>query len=320
MAGFQTHIATSTVLGFAYAGGAYSIYEFPWDTCVLAGGLCAVSGMLPDLDSGPGRPLRESLAFAAAVVPMLLYDRARRMGLTHEQMALAGGAIYCAIRFGLGWILRHYTVHRGMYHSFPAAAIATGLAFLICATGTLEMRLFKAGGVLLGFMSHLILDEIWSVKLGGGGIQFKSSFGTAMKFWGDNAWSNLSCYAKLVVVSLLVLYDPVWSTVGSTGKELNRVATSIVDEARDATSRAVRSRTESEDEADRGASGERAPGGRSTEERARGDAGTRKGANRNSALAEREQPRTKSVRKKTSVVSKRGDPRKPPVRWQPQIR
>ena len=25
------------------------------------------------------------------------------------------------------------------------------------------MRLFKAGAVLIGFMSHLILDEIWAV-------------------------------------------------------------------------------------------------------------------------------------------------------------
>src|SRR3954454_4401975 len=109
------HITTSTGLGVAYGAGAALQFDVPLPACVLAGGLCSVSGMLPDIDSGPGRPLRESLSFAAAVVPMLMIDRFSRMGMTFESMALAGGALYCFIRFGLAWFLRKYTVHRGMF-------------------------------------------------------------------------------------------------------------------------------------------------------------------------------------------------------------
>ena len=71
MAGFKTHITTSTVLGIAYGTTAAVAYDVPPPACALAAGLCGVSGMLPDLDSGPGVPLRESVSFAAAVVPML---------------------------------------------------------------------------------------------------------------------------------------------------------------------------------------------------------------------------------------------------------
>ncbi len=56
MAGFKTHITTSSVLGAAYGTGAFMFYDTPWPTCMLGAGLCGVSGMLPDLDSGPGRP------------------------------------------------------------------------------------------------------------------------------------------------------------------------------------------------------------------------------------------------------------------------
>ena len=66
MAGFKTHITTSTVLGIGYGAGAHLLYGLPLDTCMLAGGLCSVSGMLPDLDSDSGVPIRESMAFAAA--------------------------------------------------------------------------------------------------------------------------------------------------------------------------------------------------------------------------------------------------------------
>ncbi len=129
------------------------MYGLPPASCVLAGALCGVSGMLPDIDSGPGRPLRESLAFAAAVVPMMLVDRLEQLGLSQESIVLAGGAIYLLVRFGLGAFLRRYTVHRGMFHSVPAAIIFGELAFLL-ASGELDLRIYKAGGVVAGYLAH----------------------------------------------------------------------------------------------------------------------------------------------------------------------
>jgi len=230
MADFKTHIATSTVLGISYGATAGMLFEVPWQTCLVAGGLCGVSGMLPDLDSGPGRPLRESLAFGAAVVPMLLIDRFRHMGMSNETIALCGGAIYLGIRFVLAWLLRHYTVHRGMFHSLPAALIAGELAFLLCTTGGFEMRCYKAGAVLLGFMSHLLLDEFYSVERRGLGVRLKKSFGTAVKLWGDSGWANISTYLKLIVLTILVLWDPVWEESNlQTGQELHRLTTTLLD-------------------------------------------------------------------------------------------
>ncbi len=185
MAGFKTHITTSTILGIGYGAGAYALNHFPISTCVLACGCCSVSGMLPDIDSDSGRPLRESMSFGAAVVPMMMVDRFKAMGMNLESIILAGGAIYLLIRFGLAAILKHFTVHRGMFHSLPAAAIFGEIAFLVFGCERIELRYFVAGAVVLGFMSHLILDEIWSVEMHRGRIRLKSSFGTAMKFWGD---------------------------------------------------------------------------------------------------------------------------------------
>ncbi len=210
MAGFKTHIGTSTVLGIGYAAGAYGLYHLPPPTCVLAGGLCSVSGMLPDLDSGPGRPLRESMAFAAAVVPMAMVDRFKAMGMSLESIILAGGAMYLLIRFGMAALLRRYTVHRGMFHSLPAAAIAAETVFLVFGSEQLNLRYFVAGGALVGFMSHLILDEIWSIDFAGGRFRLKSSFGTAMKFWGNSMGPNLLTYALVAALTFSALEDPTW--------------------------------------------------------------------------------------------------------------
>jgi membrane-bound metal-dependent hydrolase YbcI (DUF457 family) len=207
MAGFKTHITTSCVLGGGYASlGAY--YGLTIESALVAGGLCGIGGMLPDIDSDSGVPVRETMGFAAAVTPMLLVDRFQHLGLNHEQMVLAAGASYLFVRFGFASLLKNYTVHRGMFHSIPALLIFTGVAFLLCGYGNLHLRYFKAVGVFLGVLSHLLLDEIFAVEWTKGRWRFKKSFGTALKLWGDSAWDNFSTYSKLAVVAVLILSEP----------------------------------------------------------------------------------------------------------------
>ena len=95
-----------------------------------------------------------------------------------------------------------------MFHSLPAALIFAGVAFLVSNSHELQLRYFKAAGVFAGVMSHLILDEIYSVEWKGGRWRFKKSFGTAIKLWGKNSWSNFSTYAKLAFVVLMILGEP----------------------------------------------------------------------------------------------------------------
>ena len=57
-------------------------YGFPIQSCLLAGGLCSVAGILPDLDSDSGVPYRESVAFISAFVPLLLINRFESLGWT----------------------------------------------------------------------------------------------------------------------------------------------------------------------------------------------------------------------------------------------
>ena len=206
MAGFKTHITVSTSIGVGYGAAAAVLYDVPWPACVLGGGLCSLSGMLPDLDSGPGVPLRESVAFAAAVVPMLLVDRLERLGLAPESIVLIEGLLYRLIRYGAGKLLTSVTVQRGMFHSLPALIIVGELAFLICAHEDLWIRAFNAGAVMLGFASHLVLDEIWSIDLRR--LRLKSSFGTAVKLWGNCWWANLVTYANVALLALLIFEDP----------------------------------------------------------------------------------------------------------------
>ena len=207
MADFKTHISTSTTLGFAYGAGAYFAFDIPMSHCFVAGGLCSVAGMLPDLDSASGIPQREMLSFVSVIVPVLMIKRFESIGMTPEHMVFVAGLMYVFIRFVIGGIFKRYTKHRGMWHSLPAAAIAGLATFLVVLSPDLGIRFFKAWAVVLGFLSHLILDEIYSVDWQGKTIRIKRSFGTALKLYGKETWGNVSTYGKLVLLLVLVAGD-----------------------------------------------------------------------------------------------------------------
>jgi hypothetical protein len=163
--------------------------------------------MLPDLDSHSGVPIRETMAFAAAVTPLLLQDRFRQWGLCSESIVLASGLTYLVIRFGVAELLKQYTVHRGMWHSMPAVAIAGLLTFLICAGQDMPIRLFKTGAVVVGYTSHLLLDELYGLGSRHNLVRLRRPLGSTLKLWSNSLWANVSTYSKLVVLIALTLND-----------------------------------------------------------------------------------------------------------------
>lgn len=223
MAGFKTHVSVSTVLGIGYGAVGAGVLGYPLETCMLAGGLCGVAGMLPDLDSKSGVPVREIVALAAAVTPMMMVHRFQEMQMGPESIVLAGALIYIVIRFGVGEIFKLYTVHRGMWHSIPAAITCGLITLFVCSCEDYRLRVFKAAAVVLGFMSHLVLDELWSIQLQGGRVRLKSSFGTAIKFWGKSLWGNVSTYAKLIAMIAVTLGDPILMHQLGVPTQTNRV-------------------------------------------------------------------------------------------------
>jgi hypothetical protein len=94
-----------------------------------------------------------------------------------------------------------------MLHSVPAAAIAGQITFLAFVSNEPLHRYFIAGAVVLGFLSHLVLDEIWAVRQGLFGPKVKKSFGTALKFAGPDVWPNLVAYGIVVALGAIAAGD-----------------------------------------------------------------------------------------------------------------
>ena len=207
MADFKTHITASSILGVGYAAIGYSMFDVPPAHALVAATLCSVAGMLPDLDSSSGIPQREMLSFVSVLVPVLMIDRFEQLQLNHEQMVFVAGVMYAVIRFGIGNLFNKFTKHRGMWHSIPAALVAGMATFMVCLTPDVQIRIYKAWAVVIGFISHLVLDEVYAVNWEGRLPRAKKSFGTALKFFGKDRLPNILAYGNLIWLTFLILGD-----------------------------------------------------------------------------------------------------------------
>ena len=214
MASYRGHLAFAGALGVGY--GSLSIFEwgYDWGPALIAAGLTTLGGLLPDLDSDSGVPVRELFGVSAAVAPFLLFKRVyAHCHESTEQTLVVLSILYLFIRYLLSDIFKRFSVHRGMFHSIPAMLIA-GLATFVLypSDNNTRLRVFLAGAVMLGFLSHLVLDEIYSVDFMGARLHLNKYAGSAVKFVSKSWSATLTAYLLLGFLAWRAWLD--WNSIG----------------------------------------------------------------------------------------------------------
>jgi membrane-bound metal-dependent hydrolase YbcI (DUF457 family) len=207
MASFRGHLAFSASLGAVYGGLLGWHLGVDWATSALAAGLTCVGGMMPDLDSDSGIPVREMFGLTSVCVPLLLLPRLMKHHLSPEQITVILGGLYLGIRHGLSYLFKRVTVHRGMFHSIPAMLIAGMIAFLVYHHSDFRPRVLIAAGVMIGFLSHLVLDELYAVDFRGLKPKLNKYAGSALKFGSPSHWATGFAYLLMVALGFLVFLD-----------------------------------------------------------------------------------------------------------------
>jgi hypothetical protein len=212
MASYRGHLSLSAPLGAAYGALALTRPDPDWGTAILAGTLTTVGGLLPDLDSDSGVPVRELFGLLATVLAVFLFHPLREAGLSIEQTLTVLILSYFFLRYVVSAGFKMVTVHRGMFHSIPAMLISGLVVYLAYPSADFRLKLFLGGGVAVGYLSHLILDEIYAYDFNGIKLKANQFAGTALKL-GSPSWAaTLLTYAVLIGLGYLAFNDvPTWA-------------------------------------------------------------------------------------------------------------
>ena len=210
MADFRTHLSVAAVGGSALAVAAWQAQLLAPGEAVAAALLTAFGGILPDVDSDHSHAVR--LVFSvAAVLAVIAGAVLLRPWLEAGTLLVTCGGLYLAVRYVLAPIFKQFSVHRGIWHSLLAAVLcglATSVASyqLLGEAATLAWSLGVA--LVIGFLIHLLLDELYSVDLEG--TRIKRSFGTALKLFDYREPVNSAI--MLIMVVALGYWMPPWQS------------------------------------------------------------------------------------------------------------
>ncbi|MBL8565008.1 MAG: metal-dependent hydrolase [Hyphomicrobiaceae bacterium] len=204
MANFTTHIAFGTVQSGVLATltmAADVVAPENLVTVTLAG---VLGSILPDIDlkdSRPGKMIWSGLGIFSSFV--VLFAFAEKYSVVELMMIWLGTLV--VVRYGLHALFHRLSVHRGIWHSllagaFMAALTASGLYYVL---GRHEgVAWLGAGFLFLGYLQHLILDEIYSVDVAN--TRVKQSFGTALKLF-DGRYPAASVAMAAAVVGAVMI-------------------------------------------------------------------------------------------------------------------
>lgn len=226
MANFQTHLIGGAVVSSAAAFASYGqgLSGAGETQALFTVGVAA--SLLPDIDADDSKPVRAVFDLAGIVIGFLVaFAFAEWLKLV--DLVLIWAFVWAAVRWPIRILFARFTVHRGIWHSLLMALVLALLAAIGADLwlGLDALAAWLVGGfVLLGYLTHLTLDEIASVDLFDQRV--KRSFGTALKPLSLKVWPvSLSLIGLLyVLVGLTPDPAPMLAAIRRLGIETERLA------------------------------------------------------------------------------------------------
>ena len=203
MANFNIHVTIATAASTGAALVAVNFHlmanaDMPW--LIFLGTL---GGLLPDIDASNSRPVK-LLFNVLALMGVAAALHAFKDGYAPYPLLLIVAGTYLFIRFVMFALFNALTVHRGVFHSV-LAALFFALLMTCISYHFLHWDLLHAwlNGIFIavGFIVHLLLDELYSVDLSNS--RMKNSFGTALKLF---SYNNMTASALLTICTMMLYW------------------------------------------------------------------------------------------------------------------
>lgn len=204
MANFATHIGAGTVVAGALATLTLAADVVAPENLVAVTMAGVLGSVLPDIDLKDSRPSRLMFAGLAVFFSFaVLFNVATKYSIAEMWILWLGTLVL--VRYGLHTIFHRLSVHRGIWHSLLAggfSSVATAVVFYHVLGRPEGVAWLAAGFMMFGYLTHLILDEIYSVDVMD--TRIKASFGTALKLIDTRHWGASAAMAGAVALALYV--------------------------------------------------------------------------------------------------------------------
>jgi hypothetical protein len=213
MANFTTHLAAGTLVSGGLATLTMAADVVAPENLVAVTMACVLGSVLPDIDLKDSRPSKAMFSGLAIFFSFaVLFTAAEHLSVVEMLIAWLGTLVF--VRYGAKALFHEFSYHRGIWHSVLAAVFCsavTAVVYYYILRRPDGVAWLAAGFMFIGFMTHLVLDEIYSVDVMD--VRVKASFGTAVKLADTNRWGHT--IAMAVATGLVFMIVPPTKTFAS---------------------------------------------------------------------------------------------------------
>jgi LexA-binding, inner membrane-associated putative hydrolase len=220
MANFTTHIAVGTIVSGALATLTLAADVIAPENLVAVTMAGVLGSILPDIDLKDSRPSQALFSGLAVFLSFaMLFTVAYKFSIAEMWLIWLGTLI--GVRYGAQKIFHSFSYHRGIWHSILAAVFfwfLTAIVFKYVLNRHEGVAWLAGGFMFMGYMTHLVLDEIYSVDVMG--TRIKASFGTAVKLFDRRHMGETAVVAVLSVAAFAFTPSTATFVQGITSKDL----------------------------------------------------------------------------------------------------
>lgn len=206
MANFTTHIAVGTVVSGGLATLTLAADVIAPENLIAVTLAGVLGSVLPDIDLKDSRPSRTLFSGLAVFLSFcVLFAVAYEYSIAETWLLWLGS--FVLFRYGGEAVFHRFSYHRGIWHSILAGLLFWFLAAIVFkqVLGRHEGVAWLGGGFLfVGYITHLVLDEISSVDVLD--TRIKSSFGSALKLYDGRKPGDTAVVA--ILAALLFTMTP----------------------------------------------------------------------------------------------------------------
>jgi len=203
MASFAQHVNTAVVISGITIAPLYaaSLININHSFALLFFGM--IGGILPDIDLDNSKPVQIASSILSIVIPLLAILTLLE-SLSISKMLFIWFLSATLLHFFIFKILLHLTIHRGVIHTIPMGllfALILNIFFFNILEFDKLFSLLCGLFLFIGFMIHLVLDEI--VSLNAFGMSFKKSLGSALKLYEKNNILGTILIYLFIIIALV---------------------------------------------------------------------------------------------------------------------
>jgi hypothetical protein len=205
MANFPTHIAVGTVVSGALATVTVAADMVAAENIVAVTLAGVLGSVLPDIDLEESRPAKAMFSGLAVFFSFaVLFGLETKKYSIAEMLILWLGTLFF-VRYAAKEAFFRFSYHRGVWHSLLAlvfCSFVTAWVFYNLLGRHESVAWLGAVFMGVGFLTHLLLDEIYSVDVMD--TRIKSSFGTALKLFDYRHLGHSAAMAAATALVFLV--------------------------------------------------------------------------------------------------------------------